>query len=236
MRRRGDNADMEDGGDGEHRRAVDAKIEAHLGPPPREWVDHVPEELSLQDLRVDWPGIPTGKIGMIMGVEEKLRWAARRIPHDYETPQELAEKLHRGQELVHFESEQEKEQVLQIARGLAERAAERITERTGEEVTPKDSSFEGIRQKDRVVLAREFIRGEYPPLEGGGKEMQTQREKEGGRKRPAFLADVMRTLGNNETYHAKEQEQLLSTIQGLLTATPQRRVRAQAPAQAEEGA
>ncbi|ERF71026.1 hypothetical protein EPUS_03306 [Endocarpon pusillum Z07020] len=235
-RRRDNNADMEEGGDSEHLKDAAAKIEAHLGPPPREWVDHVPEELSLEDLRVDWPSIPTGRTGMIMGVEEKLRWAARRIPHDYETPEDLAERLHRGQELVHFESAQEKEQVLQIARGLAERTADRITERTGKEVTPKESSFEGIREKDRVVLAREFVRGEYPPLEAGWKDMQTQTQKgkEGGRKRPAFLGDVMRILGNNETYHAKEQEQLMSTIQGLLATTPQRRVRAQA--QAEEGA
>ncbi len=184
IRRRRENMNVEDGGDGEDMAEADAKIEAHLGPPPREWVDHVPEELSLDDLRVDWPSIPTGKTGMVTGVEEKLRWAARRIQHGYETPQELAERLRRGQELVHFESEQEKVQVLELARGLAEKAADRITEQTGEMAKPKDSSFQGIREKDRAVLAREFIRGEYPPLDGGGgRDAAAEGEGEGRRKK-----------------------------------------------------
>ncbi len=229
--RRRENVDFEAEGDSAASREADAKIEAHFGPPPREWVDHVPEELSLADLRVDWPSIPTGKIGMVTGLEEKLRWAARRMQHGYESPHELAERLHRGQELVHFESEQEKEQTLEIARGLAQRAADQRTERTGLEVKPTHSSFAPIRDKDRVLLARDFIRGEYPPIEAGVEMRKGKGEaKEAGRgKTPAFLTDVVRMLANNETYHAKEKEQLVSTIQGLLSTT-QRRVRLQSPA------
>ncbi len=229
-RRRREDADFDREEDSAASREADAKIEAHLGPPPREWVDHVPEELSLADLRVDWPSIPTGKIGMVTGVEEQLRWAARRMPHGYESPHELAERLHRGQELVHFESEQEKEQTLAIARGLAQRAADRITERKGLDTAPTDSSFVSIRHSDRVALARDFVRGDYPPIESKG-EVETRKPKGEGeqparRKPPAFLADVVRMLANNETYHAREKDQLLSTIHGLLS-TPQRRVRVQ---------
>jgi hypothetical protein len=192
---------------------ANAKIQAHLGPPPRQWVDHVPEDLSLDDLRQDWPTIPTGNLGIIRGVEEKLRWMARRMQHGYDTPQELAIRLHKGKELVHFESAAEKEQVLTIAKELADKAAARTTERTGQVVEPKDHSFEPIRASDRAVLSADLIKGIYPPIQpvredGPGKAPQ--------KKMPAFLNEVRRMLGNNETYQAREMEKLCFTIQKLV--------------------
>lgn len=211
-RPRRENAGSEDEGTAEEIAEGNAKLEAHFAPPPRKWVDHVPEDLSLEDLRVDWPTIPTGSVGMVTGIEEKLRWMARRMQHGYDTPQQLAQRLHKGKELVHFESAEEKEEVLKIARGLAERAASRTTERTGTEVQPKDNSFEPIREKDRAVLSEELIKGVYPPIEA----VKAAKKAEGGKQTPAFLNEVVRMLGNNETYHAKEKEQLCFTIQKLL--------------------
>ena len=206
MRRRENAGIGYTGGIAEETAEVEAKVEAHLAPPPRKWVDHIPEDLSLEDLRVDWPTIPTGRVGLVTGIEEKLRWMARRMQHDYESPLHLAQKLHRGKELVHFESAEEKEEVLRIARELAERAASRVTERTGSQVTPKDNSFEPIREADRAVLSEELIKGVYPAVTVESME----------KKKPGFLNEVVRVLGNNETYHARETGQLCLTIQKLL--------------------
>ncbi len=193
---------------------IEANVEAHMAPPPREWVDHTPEDLSLEDLRVDWPTIPTGKVGMATGVEEKLRWMARKMQHGYDPPQELAHRLHKGHGLVHFESADEKEEVLKIAQQLADKSASNRTERTGEEALPKVVNFASISQKERAVLRAELIQGTYPPLEA----VKRSGEKEKGRKNPAFLDEVVRILGNNETYHEREKGQLYETIQKLLPA------------------
>lgn len=60
-------------------------------------------ELSLEELRLDWPAIPVGRIGMVNGVEEKLRWMARKLQHGYDTPEQLGERVRRGK-LVRFEN------------------------------------------------------------------------------------------------------------------------------------
>ena len=217
-----------------------AKVEAHFAPPPRTWVDYVPENITIDQLRLDWPTLPSGNLAIIHGVEEKLRWMARRMQHGYNTPEELAVRLHLGKELVHFESPAEKEKVLVIAKRLAEEAAAKKTERTGQLVEPMDHSFEPIRQSDRAVLASDLIRGVYPlmqkPPQGGGdrgektmpkeKEMgmETQKGKQKEETAPAFMKEVRRMLGNNETYQAREMEKLCLTIQKLVRPPVQRAV------------
>jgi hypothetical protein len=205
MRRRRENMDRDDN-DGEDLAEIDAKVEAHMAPPPREWVDHTPEDLSLEDLRVDWPTVPTGEVGMVTGVEEKLRWMARRMQHGYDTPQELAQRLRHGK-LVHFESEEEKNEVLKVAGALT---AERVKQREDKDITPTDARFVSVRKEDRARLSDDLIKGSYPPIEGvkGGRQ---------GKQTHAFLDEVVRILGNNETYNARDRGQLYYTIQKLLS-------------------
>jgi hypothetical protein len=220
----------EDGGPADDSSAdsasAEAQAEAHVAPPPRQWLPHTPEDVSLEDLQVDWPVIPTGKIGIIEGVSEKLRWLARRLQHGYDTPQELARRLHMGNDLVHFKTPQEKEEVLQIAREMAERSAERMTEKTGMEVKPKEVKFECIRERDRAVLVNELVRGVYPPIEAGKSSKKDAKAKAKGekgetkKKTPPFLNDVLRILSNNQTYHAREKDHLYYTITKLLADRP----------------
>lgn len=170
---------------------TDAKVYEHVAPPPREWIDHVPEHLSLEDLSVDWPSIPTGQVGMVEGVTSKLRWMAGRMQHGYDTPVQLADRLRRG-EMVHFESPEEKEAVLKIT--------------TSKEPTP----FWNVGERDRRVLAQQLVRGDYEDEVKGGRHLMKQE------KRHRFLDEVIRMLGNNETYHTREKSQLVGTIQRFL--------------------
>lgn len=213
-RRRADGKNTEED-EGENWAAVEARVNARLAPPPRRWHDHEPEDVSLEDLRVDWPSIATGNVGMVESVQEKLRWMSRRMQHGYDTPQELAERLHEC-EMVHFESAEEKEQVLKAARELVKGIPSWVSKRPGLHRRARDVTFQSVGDRDRTVLGDEFIKGHYPPIEGDKK--QSHR----------FLDEVVRILGTNETYHAREKGQLLDTIQKLL---PQPQAQAQAQAQ-----
>lgn len=203
--RRPEANDLEDG-EHEDPAEIKAKVDAHMAPPPREWLDHVPEELSLEDLRLDWPSVPTGPVGMVTGVEEKLRWMARRMQHGYDSPHELAYRLHKGG-LVQFESEEEKVEVLKLAQALEEKKASELSERTGEEVETKPAGFSTVNKKteDTDVLSNMYIKGIYP----------TVADDEYTRNYP-FLKEVVRVLGNNETYGGREGDMAVKTIQKFL--------------------
>lgn len=156
-----------------------------MAPPPRKWVDHQPVELSLEELRLDWPTMPVGRVGLVNGVEEKLRWMARKLQHGYDTPEELGARVRQGK-LVRFENLEEKRLALKAA-------------------NVRWKNFEGISEGDRKVLSGELIRGVYPGGEQGEKN-----------KNPPFVDEVIRILGNNETYQATQKDQLCATIQTFL--------------------
>ncbi len=115
--------------------------------------------------------------------------------------------------MVHFESANEKEQVLKLLKEGAEKRAELQTEKEGFEKKAKRFGFEAVKEKDRNVLSKQFIQGVYPPIQGP-KPHSYQ-----------FLGEVTRMLANNETYAESEKRQLIGTIQKLLPAR-----RAPAPA------
>ena len=197
-------------GDSETSTKYDAQIHALYAPPPRVTLEHTPEDLSLDQLRVDWPSIPAGEAGLVEGVTQKLRWMSRRMQHGYDAPQMLAERMQEG-EMVHFESEEEKTETLEAAQEMAQERADRLSERRGEDVQAEVVAFSAVGTDDRQQLTAELVRGVYP--------------------RPAkkkhdfpFLDGVARTLDNNVSYHGKEKEQMLATIQTLL---PKRKRREQ---------
>ena len=130
---------------------------------------------------------------------------ARRMQHGYDTPQELAQRMQKGK-MVHFESEQEKEEVLKLVKEGAEKRAELLTEEEGVEKKAKRFGFQAVREAERNVMAKEFIQGVYPSLRG---------EKQHSHQ---FLGEVVRMLGNNESYAEREKRQLLGTIRKLLPA------------------
>lgn len=173
-------------------------------PPDRVTKEHEPVDLTIEDLRADWPVVPSGGEALVEGVMGKMRWMARRLNHGYNTPQELAERLHEG-EFMGFESQEEKEQILEAFRERTVQKADRLTDRKGEVVEPEDASFQAMAESERKQFAAQFVKGEYPVK----------------RKHAfPFMTEVDRMLNNNETYNPKQKAQLMDTIEALL---PERR-------------
>lgn len=180
--------------------------------PPRQTHDHVPENLKLEDLHIDWPTVPSGKIGMVETVSSKLRWMARRMQHGYDTPHELAQRMHRG-EMVQFQSDKEKQEVLKLAKELAEKRADRLLERKGEQVSIRDPSFKAVAEGDRDFLANEFVKGIYSPTaESPANKKENTKKQSGSNQQHSLLSHVDSILANNHTYRRRDREQLLSTI------------------------
>lgn len=186
--------------------------------PPRQWLDYTPENLSVEDLRLDWPTIPTGPVGMVEGVTARLRWLSRRMQHGYDTPQELARRMQRGQ-MVHFENEQEKQDTLRLVKASAVKAAERRTEKKGRLHLPSRYGFQSLQPRDRARLADDLIRGVYPAVEAGATATgAVEGSGPGPGGPPPFLRDVVRTLANNGSYAVRDKKMLLGTIHRLLPA------------------
>jgi len=185
---------------------VDKYINNNIDPPlnPTEAIPYTPHRTTVDELRADWPNTPLSPTGLTESVQQRIEWLARRLPHGYVTPGQLAERYHKG-EFVRFESEEEKQKVLEIAADLAKQRAAKLTERKGQEVPAEDMAFEDVssRSKDRNILADTYVKGTYPPLE---------------KQKMPFLDTIVRNLRNNETYHGAETEKFIETIQGLIPA------------------
>lgn len=165
-------------------------------------VPYEPKGMTMEELRLDWPATAIDGRGSTESVQQKLEFLAKRLPHGWLSPQELAERLHKGQ-MVHFESDEERKEVLVIAAELAQSRADTLTERKGEHIPPEDMSFADITAEEKERLAAKMVKGEYPGL-------QTH-------KLP-FLNQVQRNLRNNGTYHEMETSKFMEKIQSLLPA------------------
>jgi hypothetical protein len=165
-------------------------------------VPYEPKGTTMEELRLDWPATAIDGRGSTESVQQKLEFLAKRLPHGWSSPQELAERLHKGQ-MVHFESDEERKEVLAIAAELAQSRADMLTERKGEHVPPEDMSFADVTAEEKERLAAKMVKGEYPAL-------QTH-------KLP-FLNQVQRNLRNNGTYHEMETSKFMEKIQSLLPA------------------
>ena len=173
------------------------------GPTPEpQSVPYEPKPITLEELRLDWPATAIDGTGLAESAQQKLEFLAKRIPHGYKTPQELAERFHKG-EMVHFESEEEREEVLAIAAELAKSRADLLTERKGQPIEPEDMGFSDVGVEEKKRLGAKMVKGEYPAL-------QTH-------KLP-FLNQVARNLRNNGTYHEMETSKFMGKIQSLLPA------------------
>jgi hypothetical protein len=156
----------------------------------------------MEELHLDWPAIAIDGASLAESAQQKLEYLAKRIPHGYVSPQELAERFHKGQ-MVHFESEEERKEVLAIAAELAKSRADMLTERKGEPIAPEDMSFVDVSAEEKGRLGAKMVKGEYPAL-------QTH-------KFP-FVNQIERNLRNNGTYHEMETSKFMEKIQSLLPA------------------
>jgi len=166
-----------------------------------EELPYTPKDITIDELRADWPNTAISPTGMIESVQQKIEFLARRIPHGYQTPDELAEHYQKGN-LTRFESTEERDKVLELAKDLAAKRAEMLTERKSETIAPEDMSFADLATSaEKTSLAEKMVRGVYPGLE---------------RQRMPFLDNVVKGLRNNETYHEVEAGKFMQTIQSLL--------------------
>ena len=186
--------------------SIDTEEEfAKMDDPKPPDVAYDPVELTIEDLRKDWPATPMSSIGMTETVAEKTRWLARRFPHGYNTHHELANRLHKG-EMVHFESMEEKDEVVRVAQELAKERADKLSKRTNTTQgvrEPDPMEFVEISKDDKAKLESTMVKGEYPPLQP---------------QRLPFLDSVVRTLRNNGSYQEQKTGQFLRKLIGLLPA------------------
>jgi hypothetical protein len=177
--------------------------ERMFGPKPEpQSVPYEPKATTMEELHLDWPAIAIDGASLAESAHQKLEYLAKRIPHGYVSPQELAERFHKGQ-MVHFESEEERKEVLAIAAELAKSRADMLTERKGEPIAPEDMSFVDVSAEEKGRLGAKMVKGEYPAL-------QTH-------KFP-FVNQIERNLRNNGTYHEMETSKFMEKIQSLLPA------------------
>lgn len=182
---------------------------------PLEAVPYEPKDAKVEDLRSDWPNTPLSTTGITESVVQKIEWLARRLPHGYQSPEDIAEHYLKGN-LTRFESEEEKQLVLKIA---SEKSAERSEEMKNKPF-PRNPRFRAIentnfaslqgKESDKNFLLNSSVKGDY--LE------ETQQ------KYP-FLQNAARMLANNGSYGPTQSQKLLDRVQALI---PQGRPAAEA--------
>jgi len=170
--------------------------------PERKPVPYEPKATTMKELRLDWPTTAIDATGLAESVQQKAESLAKRIPHGYLTPQEIAERFHKG-EMVHFESEAERIEVLKIASELAQARADKLTDRKGESIAPEDMSFAEVSVEEKRTLGAKMVKGEYPGLQA---------------QSMPFLNQVVRSLRNNGTYHETETSKFMDKIQSFMPA------------------
>lgn len=169
---------------------------------PTEPIEHVPgENMSIEELRKDWPNIPLSATGLTESVQQRIEFLAHRLPHGYQTPMQLVERYRKGK-LTRFESEEEKETVLKLAAEVSKQKADEITEKKGVEVQAKDMAFDDLstRSDERNTLADAYVKGTYPALE---------------KQKMPFLDQIARNLRNNDTYNVMQSEQFMKAIASI---------------------
>ncbi|KEF54337.1 uncharacterized protein A1O9_09503 [Exophiala aquamarina CBS 119918] len=169
---------------------------------PTEPIEHVPgENMSIEELRKDWPNIPLSATGLTESVQQRIEFLAHRLPHGYQTPMQLVERYRKGK-LTRFESEEEKETVLKLAAEVSKQKADEITEKNGVEVHAKDMAFDDLstRSDERNTLADAYVKGTYPALE---------------KQKMPFLDQITRNLRNNDTYNPMQSEQFMKAIASM---------------------
>jgi hypothetical protein len=199
---------------------VDNYINTIVDPPanPTTSLPHTPgEALSEAEMRKDWPNTPLSHAGLVESVQQRIEWLSHRLPHGYQTPNQLAQHYTRGY-LTRFESEPERDEVLGIARTLAQKWADRDAEKPdsgGVAVQPEDMEFDSLADRDgeRKELADTWVRGMYPEVK---------------KQKMPFMDQIVRNLNNNGTMTRGKEEMFLKTLQNVLVSSQSQHGEAQA--------
>ncbi|KIW65545.1 hypothetical protein PV04_07799 [Phialophora macrospora] len=204
---------------------VENYINTIVDPPvnPTTELPHTPgATLAETELRKDWPNTPLSNAGLVESVQQRIEWLAHRLPHGYQTPNQLAMHYTRGY-LTRFESAQERDEVLSISRQLAQKWADRDTEKSGGsgEVQPENMDFDSIadRESERNGLAETWVKGAYPVVQ---------------KQKMPFLDQIVRNLNNNGTVTPGKAEQFMQTVQSVIVSRQQSQGGVQAPKPAQK--
>lgn len=205
---RTDDEDYED--EGALNAQADEFINKYVNPPmnPTERLPYNPQNLTLNDFKADWPNTAMSTASMTESVVQKMEVLASRLPHGYQSPEQLAEHYLKGK-LTRFESEEEKQLVLQIASDMSAKTKQESAEGTlHKHETPRfqiveDPAFTSIGSKadDKSQLVQTGVKGEYGEVV---------------KQRYPFLQNAARMLNHNETYGPASSQKLLDRIQALI--------------------
>lgn len=183
---------------------IDKYIEEVIDPSPiaTEPLPYAPKEHTTDELRLDWPNTPLSGSGLTESVIQKVTWLAKRLPHGYWTPRQIAERYEEGY-MVRFNSDEEKQKVLALAAEMANNRAATMSERSGEEVQAGDMQFEslGERPDEKQRLTDSMVRGAYPVP---------------GKQSNQVMDSVMKQLDNNATYRPEDAEKFKGRIERLI--------------------
>jgi hypothetical protein len=162
-------------------------------------VRYNPEGYDIEKLRQTWPSLPIGRTAIVGSVLERLAWMSDRLVNGYDSPQELAKRVHDGKRVL-FGSEEEKTRVIELANEMAAERAKKLTERKGQIVEPEHVNFEVISEEDKRALLGKLVAGKYPKLE------ETMLETS------PIIDDVLRNLRNNEAYQIAESTRFMGKL------------------------
>ena len=169
-------------------------------------VPHQPRSHTVDSLRSDFPPIPTSSVAAMEAVQQRMDWLARRLPHGWIGADDLAEQYARG-ELVRFDSEEEKEEVLSMAAVIAGGDQTKAREDLGFVDATQSSTT-----TDASQLANTMIRGIYPGL------AQSQTASRPTQQQPSsvHLATATLALRNNGTYGTAKNQRFVDKVLSVL--------------------
>ncbi|KAJ5166538.1 uncharacterized protein N7482_005319 [Penicillium canariense] len=169
-------------------------------------VRYEPRDIDFSTLQKTWPSLPTDANARSAAILEKLSSLSGRFANGYIPPHELGRRLWKGQSVL-FESEAEKAEALEEVKRLAQAQADKMSQRKGEPVEPRDVKFKAVSADDTKTLLETIAQGKYPALEAD-------------KDQPAVMGDVLRNLRNNATYQtAGKRPQFLAKVESLLASS-----------------
>ncbi|KAJ5744116.1 hypothetical protein N7533_008986 [Penicillium manginii] len=177
-------------------------------------VRYEPRDIDFSTLKATWPSLPSDANSRSAAVLEKVASLGGRFANGYIPPYELARRMWKGENVL-FESEAERIQTLEEVKRLSQLRADKISQRKGELVEPKEVKFNALNAEGTKTLMDKYALGKYPVLEAAGKD------------EPAALGDVVRNLRNNGTYEtAGKRPQFMAKVESLLSSRSSRVKRA----------
>ncbi|KAJ5205633.1 hypothetical protein N7491_003738 [Penicillium cf. griseofulvum] len=203
-RRNPKTSEKDDGEDAEGA-AIDQVLEEQIIKSRPTPIRYEPQEINYSTLKQTWPSIPTDLNSRSAAVYEKLSTLGGRVANGYIPPYELGRRMWKGQNVL-FTSETEKAEAMEEIKRLAQLRADRISQRKGDLVEPRNVEFSPIDAGTTKSLIETYVQGNYPASEVG---------KDGH----AVLGEVSKNLRNNGTYQTTgKTAQFMAKIESLVSA------------------